>query len=70
MRYSSNVSLSRSGIISLELHIDNSAELQKNPFFIRTVLQQVLEMISILKDIQRERSRPLRINLQSFWLRR
>lgn len=70
MRYNSNISLSRSGPIGLEIHLDSSTELQKNHFSIRTLLENILEIIDILKDIQKERSRPIRIILQSFWLRR
>ncbi|MBP7822958.1 hypothetical protein KA050_01265 [Candidatus Gracilibacteria bacterium] len=70
MCYNSNISLSRSGPIGLEIHLDSSAELQENPFSIRTLLEDILEIIDTLKDIQKERSRPVRIILQSFWLRR
>lgn len=70
MRYNSNISLSRSGAIGLEIHLDSSIELQKNHFSIRTLLENILEIIDTIKDIQKERSKPIRIILQSFWLRR
>lgn len=70
MRYNSNISLCRSGPIGLEIHLDSSAELQKNHFSVRILLENILEIIDTLKDIQKERSRPIRIILQSFWLRR
>ncbi len=70
MRYNSNISLSRSGSIGLEIHLDSSTELQNNHFSIRTLLENILEIIDTLKDIQKDRSRPIRIILQSFWLRR
>lgn len=70
IRYKSSISLSRSGPMGLEIHIGSSPEIQNSPFFIRTVLQEVFEIIHTLKDVQKERTSPLIIILHSFWLRR
>ncbi len=54
----------------IHVHLDFSRDFSENHFQVREGLTDVLRVIKTLKEYQREHSAPLKVILESFWLRR